>query len=176
MLASNFLEMLRKVNIADLENEKGLGPILIKNLEEYINSDRFEIALKKLKELEDKNLGISLLEEVNHGAVLDTEGNQVSFCITGSFEASREQITEVLTNNGFKVLKSVSSKLHYLVSGANSGSNLNKANELKIPVIEGIDGLQNLLKNEFDLDIDFYSTPDTVTDIQPEVIKSDFLF
>ena len=70
-----------------------------------------------------------------------------TFVISGVFENySREELKEIIENNGGKILSGISAKLNYLVAGDNMGpSKLEKANKLNVPLIS-VDDLLELLK------------------------------
>ena len=56
--------------------------------------------------------------------------------ITGTLkEFKRDELKNKLIDKGAKVSGSVSSKTDYLIVGANAGSKLKKANELKVTII-----------------------------------------
>jgi DNA ligase (NAD+) len=60
-----------------------------------------------------------------------------TFVVTGTLPTySREQIKELIQNNGGKVTDSVSKKTDYLVMGENAGSKLDKARQLGVLVLE----------------------------------------
>jgi DNA ligase (NAD+) len=61
----------------------------------------------------------------------------LSFIISGVFEKySRDELKDIIEQNGGKILSSISAKLNYLVAGDNMGpSKLEKANKLNIPII-----------------------------------------
>lgn len=83
----------------------------------------------------------------NSGVVLEnkqppkTEGGRLeglNFLFTGTLPTlKRNQAEEMVESHGGKILPSVSSKLHYLVVGADAGSKLEKAK--KISTIKIID-------------------------------------
>jgi len=60
-----------------------------------------------------------------------------SFIISGVFEKySRDELKDIIEQNGGKILSSISAKLNYLVAGDNMGpSKLEKATKLNIPII-----------------------------------------
>ncbi|HEY0175430.1 MAG TPA: BRCT domain-containing protein, partial [Pedobacter sp.] len=60
-----------------------------------------------------------------------------TFVISGVFENySREELKEMIENNGGKILSSISAKLSYLLAGDNMGpSKLEKAQKLNVPLI-----------------------------------------
>ena len=56
--------------------------------------------------------------------------------ITGTLkELKRDELKNMLIDKGAKVSGSVSSKTDYVIVGANAGSKLKKANELKVTII-----------------------------------------
>ncbi len=61
----------------------------------------------------------------------------MSFIISGVFEKySRDELKDIIEQNGGKILSSISAKLNYLVAGDNMGpSKLEKAQKLNIPII-----------------------------------------
>lgn len=64
-----------------------------------------------------------------------------TFVISGVFENySREELKEMIENNGGKIVSSISAKLNYLLAGDNVGpSKLEKAQKLTIPLISAED-------------------------------------
>jgi DNA ligase (NAD+) len=62
--------------------------------------------------------------------------NQQTFVVTGTLESfSRDQIKELIENNGGKVSGSVSKKTSYVIIGDNPGSKADKAVELGVKII-----------------------------------------
>jgi len=60
-----------------------------------------------------------------------------TFIISGVFEKySRDELTNIIEQNGGKIVSSISAKLNYLVAGENMGpAKLEKAQKLNIPII-----------------------------------------
>ena len=59
-----------------------------------------------------------------------------TFIISGTFERSRDELKDIIEQNGGKILSSISAKLNYLVAGDNMGpAKLEKATKLNIPII-----------------------------------------
>jgi DNA ligase (NAD+) len=60
-----------------------------------------------------------------------------TFIISGTFEKfSRDELKDIIEQNGGKILSSISAKLNFLVAGDNMGpAKLEKANKLNIPII-----------------------------------------
>ncbi len=74
-----------------------------------------------------------LWEEVKDLSSLPFSGQK--FLITGSFEAfSRDELKKIITDNGGKILSSVSANVDILVAGEKAGSKLTKADELGLTV------------------------------------------
>mgnify|MGYP001770967008 FL=1 len=67
------------------------------------------------------------------------------FVLTGELSRPREEIARELELLGAKVSSSVSKKTSYVVAGEGAGSKLQKAQELKVPVLDEA-GLGELLE------------------------------
>ena len=59
-----------------------------------------------------------------------------TFVVTGSFDMKREEIESLIRKNGGRATKSVSGQVTYLLCGEKPGSKYDKAQKLKIPVID----------------------------------------
>ena len=67
------------------------------------------------------------------------KGDQLSgltFVITGSFAISRDVIKQMVEDHGGKTSSSVSKKTSYVLAGEEAGSKLDKAQELKVQVLD----------------------------------------
>lgn len=62
-----------------------------------------------------------------------------SFVITGTLPIKRDEAKDIIEKNGGKILSSVSSKVNYLVAGADAGSKLEKARSLGVEILEWSD-------------------------------------
>ena len=66
----------------------------------------------------------------------NSEYYQKSFCITGSFDISRDKIRELLIQKyDANVTNSINKSTDYLIVGENGGSKLEKAEKLGIKLI-----------------------------------------
>ena len=98
----------------------------------YFNDERHKEEIKKLQE---QRLQF-IIEEKE--VKLDSESlSGKTFIISGVFEKySREELKDIIEQNGGKIVSSISAKLNYLVAGDNMGpAKLEKAQKLNIPII-----------------------------------------
>lgn len=111
-----------------------IGAKMAKNIVDFFANEKNKALIADLREL-----GLNMLNPdadappKPEGILLDK-----TFLFTGTLPTlSREQAEELVTQNGGKVLSSVSSKLNYLVAGEKAGSKLAKAQ--KIGTVQIID-------------------------------------
>jgi DNA ligase (NAD+) len=72
----------------------------------------------------------------------------VSVVVTGSLDGfTRDSAAEAITSRGGKVSGSVSKKTSFVVVGESPGSKYDKAVELKVPVLRGVEAFRVLLAN-----------------------------
>ncbi|MEI6728418.1 MAG: BRCT domain-containing protein [bacterium] len=133
MQVTEFLSKLKRLNNQELLEVKGLGPILVKNLMEFMNSTRFTKMYTKFENLESQNKGLQIIHKKIDTSSLPLDGQVI--CITGTFDKSRHQIKEILENKGAKVVDSVTSATTTLLTGDNAGSKLEKAKKLNIKIV-----------------------------------------
>ena len=129
----NKLSTATKESLNDIHE---IGEIMASSIVSYFNNQN---NLNDIKEC--INLGVTFKE---HN--ISDEFKNLSFVITGSFEnLSRSEIKKTLEKFGARVSSSISKNTSYLILGSNSGSKLQKANKLNIPIINEID-LASLIK------------------------------
>lgn len=68
-----------------------------------------------------------------------------TFCVTGTFTISRDEIHSIVEENGGEVRTAVSGNLDYLVAGESAGSKQEKAKTLGINIIS-LDEFLNMLR------------------------------
>jgi DNA ligase (NAD+) len=142
MKATEFLLSLQKIKIEYLAQIKGLGPNLIQNFEEFINSERFIHLYQTFEKQEDSNNYLDIAtSKVNFDNISNSQFLGQKICITGSFALGRNEIKEKLESLGVKVVNSVSTKTNYLLAGQNSGSKLDEANKLGIKIITSLEDI-----------------------------------
>ncbi|MDB5129493.1 BRCT domain-containing protein, partial [Mucilaginibacter sp.] len=81
--------------------------------------------------------GLQFVAEEKEVTLASEKLSGQSFIISGVFEKySRDELKDLIEQNGGKILSSISAKLSYLVAGENMGpAKLEKANKLNIPII-----------------------------------------
>lgn len=141
MLASQFLTKLQQLDFTKLAEVKGLGDVLIRNLQDFTNSDRFKKLLQDFEDLEKNNQGLTLVPSISSASGLDRDqpAGKLSgeiICLTGSFDESRDAIAEKLSSLGAKITNTVSSATTILLVGDKPGSKLSKAESLGIKIID----------------------------------------
>lgn len=126
------IEALQHAVFTDLILVDEIGDRIAESLIEYFLVPQH---LEQIEKLKNAGLQFSVKEETN---VLQSEKlSGKSFIISGVFEQfSREELKQMIEQNGGKILGSISAKLDYLVAGENMGpSKLEKAQKLNIPMI-----------------------------------------
>jgi DNA ligase (NAD+) len=118
-----------KLSADDFLHVDGIGEKVAVTFFEFLQEDRTHLLFNKFNEV-----GIDILwEEIKDTSNLPFSGQK--FLITGSFEAfSRDELKKIITDNGGKILSSISNNVDVLVAGEKAGSKLTKAEELGVTV------------------------------------------
>lgn len=155
--ALQLLKKLQNLNFEQLEQKKGIGPILVSNLKEFISSDRYKNLVAGLNNLEKNKIIINLDEGLTNenSRLLNDDGSEISVVLTGSFENPRSVIAKKLEILGLKVNNSVNSSTNYLLCGEKPGSSLAKATKLNIAVYYEVDEFLNFISSKHNIN---YST------------------
>ncbi len=100
-------------------------------MSDYLKSDRTK---KLFKDFESVNIELHWPEEIIDNNSIFT-GKK--FVITGSFETlSREEIKQMVTKGGGKILSAISGNADVLICGSKAGSKLKKAQDLGLAIWE----------------------------------------
>jgi len=133
-------------NISAIENATLMDLILVDEIGEKIAQSVVEFFenqenCKIIERLKQYGIQFALVETLNPNATNVLEGK--IFVVSGVFEKfSRDDLKKAIEDNGGKVGSSISAKTHYVVAGDNMGpAKLEKANQLKIPIISENDFL-----------------------------------
>jgi DNA ligase (NAD+) len=139
MQASQFLDKLKKLDQQDVNDLHGIGEVLVQNLHNFVNSNRFTKLKAKLEELESQEKGINIKPTKQEQIQGQLSGEII--CITGTFTISRPNIKTQLEVQGAKVVDNITTKTTILLAGSEAGSKLIKAKKLGIKIVENLDEL-----------------------------------
>jgi DNA ligase (NAD+) len=122
------LDSLITADQSALEDIEGIGPKMAISAVRFFQNDQNRQIIEKLR-----TAGVRF-NNAQGGTSKIFTGK--TFVLTGTLSSmSREEAKNIILSNGGKVSSSVSSKTDYLLTGENAGSKLNKAEKLKIPII-----------------------------------------
>lgn len=125
------IERLMSASAEELILAEEIGERIALSLVEYFANPDHVAQIEKLKA---RGLHLEFNEEIKELASDKLAGK--TFLISGVFERSRDELKDIIEQNGGKMLSSISAKLNYLVAGDNMGpSKLEKAQKLNVPII-----------------------------------------
>ena len=142
-LAQNFEDLykLSQATINDLQNIEGIGPNIALAIVDWFNRETNRRLLEKLKQVGVWPLEKPLIKQ----AITQMRFSEMVFVITGTLPGyTRDELKEIIQQNGGKVSDSVSKNTSYLVVGEQPGSKLDKAKQLGVRIIN-IDEFNKLL-------------------------------
>lgn len=136
------LERLQAASLEELTAVDEIGERIAQSLVEYFSGSVHHDELEKLR-----TQGLCFKAEEKEVVLQSDKLTGKTFLISGVFETySRDELKEMIEQNGGKMLSGMSAKLNYLVAGDNMGpSKLEKANKLNIPIITDTDLLKMLV-------------------------------
>src|SRR5438270_1387900 len=140
LLAEHFgsMDTFMNASFDELQQVNEVGPRVAEAITEYFSEPRNRGLVERLRKAGLKFEG----QKRQRGTKLAGK----TFVLTGTLpNFSRDQAKKMIEDAGGKVAGSVSKKTDYVLAGRDAGSKLDKAQELKIPVIDE-DGLSKLLK------------------------------
>jgi len=133
------IDSLRNASLMDLILVDEIGEKIAQSVIEFFdNQDNIRI-IERLKQF---GIRLELVEIFNPDATEKLVGK--TFVVSGVFEKfSRDDLKKAIEDNGGKVGSSISAKTDFVVAGDNMGpAKLEKANQLKIPIISEDDFIQ----------------------------------
>jgi DNA ligase (NAD+) len=139
LLAQEFgtIDALMSANEEELERVEEVGPRISQAILEFFADKENRNLVKRLKDA-----GVDMTAEKKQRS---TQLAGLTFVLTGTLpKMTRDEAKEKIESAGGKTAGSVSKKTSYVVAGEEAGSKLDKARELKIPVIDE-EGLLALL-------------------------------
>jgi len=113
-----------------LEEVEGIGPTLAESVREFLDARENRAVIGRLAEH-----GVNMTAPRRASATGPLSGKV--FVVTGTLSTlSRSQATAEIEARGGRVTGSVSKKTDYVVAGESPGSKLDRARELRIPVLD----------------------------------------
>ncbi|MBS4013748.1 MAG: NAD-dependent DNA ligase LigA [Bacteroidetes bacterium] len=133
---------LRNASFEELVSIHEIGERIAQSIIDYFKNEDNQNLIKRLEQS-----GIQLEAKEESAEVKGNALNDLSFVVSGVFSKySRDEIKQIIENNGGKNVSSMSAKTSYLVAGENMGpQKRQKAEELGIPIIseEDLDNMIN---------------------------------
>lgn len=132
------IDAIRNASLMDLILVDEIGEKIAQSVIEFFDNPENVLIIERLKQY---GVQMELVEVHNPNATDKLAGK--TFVVSGVFEKfSRDDLKKAIEDNGGKVGSSISAKTDYVVAGDNMGpAKLEKANQLKIPIITEIDFL-----------------------------------
>jgi DNA ligase (NAD+) len=113
-----------------LEEVEGIGPTLAESVREFFDAPENRAVVERLAEH-----GVDMTARRRTRASGPLAGK--TFVVTGTLSSlSRAGATSAIEERGGKVAGSVSKKTDYVVAGESPGSKLDRARQLKVPVLD----------------------------------------
>jgi DNA ligase (NAD+) len=126
------IDNLAAASVEELTGAEEIGERIAQSLVSYFNDEKHKEEIEKLKAR-----GLQFVSEEKEVQLASEKLSGKTFIISGVFEKySRDELKDIIEQNGGKIVSSISAKLNYLVAGDNMGpSKLEKAQKLNIPII-----------------------------------------
>jgi len=131
ILSENYKDIyeIMEGDVEELESLSDFGFVMAESVVNFFKKDKTKEIINKLE-----NAGVNL--KGNKKDLLSNKLEALTFCITGSFDNySRNDIENIIEQNGGKHSSAVSKKTSYLVAGEDGGSKLQKAESLGVQII-----------------------------------------
>ena len=139
------IDALSKASLMDLILVDEIGERIARSVIEFFENEENQKIIERLK-----NYGVQfeIVEKINPNATVKFVGK--TFVVSGVFtQFSRDELKNVIEDNGGKVGSSISAKTDFVVAGDNMGpAKLEKANKLNIPILSEEDFINKLNESE----------------------------
>ena len=123
------IDNLMNASLEAISDIDGFGDIMAKSAFDFFQS---ESAMELIADL--KSFGVNTESKT---VINDNRFEGMTFVLTGTLPTyKRSEASKIIESFGGKTSSSVSKKTSYVLSGESSGSKLDKANQLGIPVID----------------------------------------
>jgi DNA ligase (NAD+) len=126
------IDNLMAATAEELTAAEEIGARIAESITEYFDDENHRAEIEKLRER-----GLQFIAEEKEVTLASDKLSGQNFIISGTFDKfSRDELKDLIEQNGGKILSSISAKLNFLVAGDNMGpAKLEKANKLNIPII-----------------------------------------
>lgn len=123
------IDNLMKASYEELNNIRDIGPVLAKSIFEFFNNEENIVLINNLK-----NIGVNM-NYIGEDVVENVNFINKKIVVTGTLKKySRDEIKEIIENNGGTTSESVSKKTDIVIVGENAGSKYDKAVSLGIEI------------------------------------------
>jgi len=125
------IDKLASATFDELITAEEIGERIALSIIEYFSDEKHKEEIAKLKEQ-----GLQFVTVEKEVKLASEKLSGQTFIISGTFEKSRDELKDIIEQNGGKILGSISAKLNFVVAGDNMGpAKLEKAQKLNIPII-----------------------------------------
>jgi DNA ligase (NAD+) len=125
------IEKLAAASEEELSETMEVGPVIAKSVYEYLTSEFGRATIADLKAV---GIDMTAPQTAAHSREGVLAGK--TLVVTGTLARyKREEIQELIAQHGGRPASSVSKKTDYVIAGADAGSKLDKARQLKVPVL-----------------------------------------
>jgi DNA ligase (NAD+) len=126
------IENLASATFEELITAEEIGERIALSIMEYFGDEKHKEEIEKLKAH-----GLQFVTEIKEVTLASEALSGKTFIISGTFEKySRDELKDMIEQNGGKIVSSISARLNYLVAGENMGpAKLEKATKLNITII-----------------------------------------
>ena len=136
------LHKIQQSSIEELQAIHEIGPEIAASVESFFQEER---NLQVIQRMQALGILVEEIDVVEEGSQKPFAGN--SFVLTGTLEGmTRDEAKEKIEALGGRVISSVSKKTNYVVAGSDPGSKLEKAQSLKVRVLNEAE-FRTLLSN-----------------------------
>lgn len=132
------IDAIQKATLLELVLVDEIGEKIAQSVVDFFINEDNNITINRLRKF---GVQLEVVEKYNPNATEKLVGK--TFVVSGVFEnMTREELKNAVEDNGGKVGSSISTKTDYVIAGENMGpAKLEKANQLKIPIISELDFL-----------------------------------
>jgi DNA ligase (NAD+) len=126
------IDNLMAASFDELNAVEEIGDRIALSVQDYFSIEKHKEEIEKLK-----TRGLQFVAEEREVKLASESLSGKTFIISGVFaKYSRDELANIIEQNGGKIVSSISVKLNYLVAGDNMGpAKLEKATKLNIPII-----------------------------------------